>query len=413
MKKLLFSGLTLLVILLSGCAEELDFQSVNSTQSDLSTVKTGTINEDEAIAIASKVLGRDLTRGGSEAAVKCDYVFRKDSPVRIEDLPDTLAYVINYTDKKGFVIVAGDRRVNPVLAYSNEGSFSFENEAVVDCFISKIGCYLASRNSTKQNSGDDLNIVGPGQKLHKSILPPTKTLISQISPWDKYVQEEHPRSHTGCVPVATVLMMLHSQRKFYYHGETYYSISIIRPLSGGLVSYGNTVEPQVTIEPPITFDPIYSYQQAEDAVAKLLYWVGKDVGAEYKPDETTTAKSINAYNFLNTNGFPLATPYSTFESTDVVENLLANNYIYVDGRSLKPEPGHAWIISGCEYDYYENLPNKYLNVMFYCDWGWGDSMANGYYSGEVFSGVGNEGTFEFAFKPTVFFAIKREWSKPL
>jgi hypothetical protein len=50
-----------------------------------------------------------------------------ESQRTVKDEEGDLYHIINYKDKKGFVILAADRRVFPILAYSEKNSFTDEN----------------------------------------------------------------------------------------------------------------------------------------------------------------------------------------------------------------------------------------------------------------------------------------------
>lgn len=77
------------------------------------------------------------TRGVTSGITDLKCVLKSHS-TRSNSISDTLAYIINYPEDKGFVIVAADRKVYPILAYSDEGFFTLENEISKDCFIDGI-----------------------------------------------------------------------------------------------------------------------------------------------------------------------------------------------------------------------------------------------------------------------------------
>lgn len=139
------------------------------------------------------------------------------------NLSDTLAYVVNYPKNGGFVIVASSNRVYPVLAFSDDGNFSFENEISKTNFIENIGAYLEEADEeasyvVSENDFDGCYVVAPT----------VKTSLSQRSPWNKFVIEEHPGCPVGCVAVAAAQVMSHSKRTLSYHGVSYPEINNYR-----------------------------------------------------------------------------------------------------------------------------------------------------------------------------------------
>lgn len=128
-------------ILLSGCSDYLDNSIEQNKMSNESIdIPVYKITKDDAIEIADKVLRKTATRSDNDNPT-FEYVLN-ETPTRCISLSDTLAYVLNYPDNGGFVIVSTDRRVYPVLAYSNEGQFSFDNEIAKTNFIDNIGTYM-------------------------------------------------------------------------------------------------------------------------------------------------------------------------------------------------------------------------------------------------------------------------------
>jgi hypothetical protein len=384
-----------LVVLLSGCSSDMDDLSIPNSNAVASTSNVSSnITKDDAIAIANKVLKKNGTRSGIFNLPSFEYVVSGNS-TRSTSTADTLAYVLNYPDNAGFVIVAADRRVYPVLGFSDEGNFSFENDNAKTNFIDNIEAYLESANSddiydVTDNDFDGCYVVNPMVQIS----------LSQRSPWDKYVIQEHPNCPVGCVAVATALVMSHSKYQMTYHNSTFHLKSIITAISKGP---GSTVTnaPKRIVGGYPPFQPTYTYEQAVDSMAKLLYWIGKDINMSYSPGGSG-AFSSDAYNLCKSLNFSIPSGYATFDIKKITQYLKDNHIVYLRGSDIDGKGGHAWVSDACYFCVDLNDRTQILDTYIHCDWGWGGSC-NGYYSGSVFEAS------SYNFKPGNYFAIKREW----
>lgn len=374
-------------IFIFGCSSNLEDTPIIEYATTNSGNSQTSINLDEAINIANKVLKKDITRSLS-ALPTCNYVV-KDSKTRSLSSSDTLAYVLNYPNDEGFAIISSTKNVYPVLAFSDKGSFSFDNEIAKINFIDKIENYIASAdqsNSYEVRSDDfDSCVV---------INPLVKFSLGQTDPWDKYVIQEHPKCPAGCVAVATALIMLHSKSELSYHGTVYDLKSIVKAI--GLVQNPDYLE---TDENP-DFQPIYTYDEAVDKVAKILYWIGDDVDMQYSPG-LSTAFSSRAYDLLKSLNFEIPSGQRTFNIEEIAQYVNNGHIVYLRGSDPK-QGGHAWVVDGC-YFCYSDIKNHtgVMNPYIHCDWGW-DGLGNGYYSSSVFS------VYNFTFNAGTYFAVKRE-----
>lgn len=351
------------------------------------------ISESQAAEMANMVMYGSLnTRTEIWEIPTCEYVLENNS-TRSVAVMDTLAYVFNYPHDKGFVILSSDRRVYPVLAFSNEGHFSFDNEIARDNFISNIGSYLSeaapgSYYEVSPEEFDGCYVVDPIINFS----------LNQTSPWDKYVIEEHPGCPAGCVAVATALVMSHSTPVMTYHDIKFNFESIIKALNpsndDSATSDTNQSVFPWTLEPMF---PTYTYEEAVDYMAKLLYWIGKDVNMTYETDGSF-ANSRKAYDLLNDLGFNIPSGYAGFDIVKITKYLSDNHIIYLRGSNLTGGGGHAWVSDACHYCVNLENENEILDTYIRCDWGWG-GYCNGYFSGSVFTAGGRK------FRPEHYFAV--------
>ncbi len=194
---------------------------------------------------------------------------------------------------------------------------------------------------------------------------------SQRDPFDKYVILEHPGCPVGCVAVATGQAMVFGKATLSnYHGSTFDMEEI------NMALLGEDAE-----------DQLYTYNEAIDSIAKILYYIGKDVGMNYGTS-ASGALPNSGLNLLKSLGYNLESDtLKTYAPLAMAYDLMYNRLIYMRGSDTSNQGGHAWIVDQCKFSTTGPLvlPTTALifDIYLHCDWGWGGSN-NGYYSGDVF-----------------------------
>lgn len=338
------------------------------------------ISISEAGNIATNLFKQRKTRSSVGFAI--DYVVSSPKTAYKRSLPskDTLAYVFNRNDGKGFVIVSTDNRVFPILAFSQEGNFSYKEDTkdiVYANFISRLDNYIHNA------SNSDTTYTVPDDFLSTCQMPRLIDAVSwnQLQPYNKYVAKEYNKEYpVGCVPLAVARIMVYCKDSLDYHGSNYNFLSI-----------RNAMPYEDNKETTNNKAPIFTFEQAVDSVAKILYWLGKDLKVSYSFDGTS-AFSYKANDFLRNSGYKVNSYLTKYKPEDVAALIYNNGYIaYMDGRMT--DGGHAWVIDGCTFCWKDIFGDKdtsssnITNVFVHCDWGWGGSN-NGYFSGEVFETTG-------------------------
>lgn len=280
---------------------------------------------------------------------------------------DTLAYVFNYEGKNGFVVIATDDRVSsPVLAFSDEGHFSYQedpNDIVYSNFVMPLASYEKSvklsddgqerTNVTIQSGGIQGAFVNP--VLIKS--------LGQRDPYDKYVIEDYPGCPVGCVAVATCQIMLHCKDFLNYHDVSY-------NFEGMRDAITDSIKDLVVIPNGFIIKEYITYNMAIDRIAKIMFNIGQDVNMSYSPIGSG-AYSADAISLLQNLGYTFHTPgFVKFNKKQMFKNLFFDKCIlYVSGK-VSNNGGHAWIIDGgrCQGD--PSYINDKTLVYLHCDWGW-------------------------------------------
>lgn len=216
----------------------------------------------------------------------------------------------------GFAVIASDNRVFPLLAFSETGHFAYvenENDPIYANFISRIDDLLATVD-------DNDTIVSIPDDFISTCSWTTPLLETsnwhQSSPFNKYVEIEHPGCPAGCVAVAAGQIMINCKKKFTYKDFSFRSNAIKRGLGWQTRIVGGWDPDTLT----------YSYETAIDQVAKLLYWVGKDINTQYSPSGSG-AQSSYALKLLKEVGFKVKEQYLTSLSDTAIVNRIDEQYL--------------------------------------------------------------------------------------
>lgn len=347
-------------------------------EKELIGIKEHFISEEKAMEIAHSVLSNNFnTRGNFTDIPNCEYVIAESS-LRNGLLSDTVAYILNYPNNKGFAVISTTDLINPVLAFSDEGNFSLDNEISKTYFIDKIGSFVTNKDYLLQN--DQTESLLP---VKTPVEPKLKITLSQWSPWNRYVvMDKQMNCPAGCVAIACTLIYTHSvapNTNVKYHGTEYFMSSLIDAIKKG-PSNQNNEETNITSSTPIV---TYSYNKAVDLMAKLIYDVGKDVHTEYT-DSSSTASSASAYLLFKNLKFEVPSGLVRYDMNNIANYLYKNHLIYIEGQDYINGGAHAWVIDGYTYVLDFNTHTYMDDPYFHCEWGWGGKN-NGYFFGPVFN----------------------------
>ncbi len=316
----------------------------------------------------------------SSKSISTSLVHREEAVTlnnEIIKVPIALYYVFNI-DNEGFVVVSGDDKLIPIIAYSNEGNFSQERMPI---HVAK--WFQQYKNEIKyvlENGIQATNdIKQKWNKLISGDTNETKQLLPSVNPllatrWNQapYYNSYCPGgSVTGCVATAMAQIM-----KFWNHpqqGTGYHSY--IESDYGTLsANFGATTYNWGSM--PNTLN---SYN---DAVATLMYHCGVSVDMNYSP-EVSGAYVLEEYSNNNpesTSEYALKAYFGYSPNLEGVfrANYTASGWINVMKEELNAgRPilhagfgsggGHAFVCDG-----YDN------NNYFHFNWGWGGN-SDGYY----------------------------------
>lgn len=300
-------------------------------------------------------------------------------------------YVFNIVDDRGFVIVAGDDQVDPIIGYTTQGCFDENNLPVnFKAWLEQIaaGITAIAAQPAQARAASAPKATTRPVAIHNRIEP----LI--ITSWNQGNTDNVYNSHlplvsgqrpcTGCVATAGAQIM------YYYHRDL---PDMTQPVpgysltnsSGKDVSNGADTSADL---PAIQFkwdlmktqysykDPEVPNSEEEDAVADLMLYCGYAAQMNYgladKHGGSSASTSTLADGFSKYFGFNPNTwkdvqrkDYSISEWDEIIYNELACGRPIIYSGSFNG--GHAFICDG-----YDGAG------MYHFNWGWGGSY-NGFF----------------------------------
>ena len=293
---------------------------------------------------------------------------------------DKLLYVFN-AGPKGFVIVAGDDVVAPVLAYSTESNFNPSNLAPnfrkwMEGYQSQIRYAVAQKLEATPEIQNQWAVYLTGKSLKNlakttaSVNPLMQTTWNQSPYYNDlcpYDSTKNDRSVTGCVATAMAQIMKYWNHPATGSGFHFYNHSNYGTLSANFAAttYQWSAMPNAVNSP-------------NAAVATLMYHCGVSVDMQYSPDvsgawviEDSPTPGANSevafktyFGYKNTlQGVERKNFTQSQWITMLKAELDASRPVLYDG--FGNGGGHAFVCDG--YD---------ANDFFHFNWGWG-----GYFDG--------------------------------
>lgn len=315
---------------------------------------------------------------------------------------DTVAYIINYANGGGFSIIAADNAVKPLLAFSDKGHFSMENDIARVYFIGNIGKYAEQEK----------------RKLYKTIQqsvtedtiyywqePIIKISLWQGEPFNKVVDKHYPGCLAGCGPVSAAMIMSYCKSSLILNNYQYGFVAMKKALLAG-PGYNPYVPGFITYSSKIPLTWINTYDGAVNAFSQLLYDMGSLMDSEYDlKTKKSTAELSKAAEAIGRAGY-IVSDTIPYDAVRVIEDL-KDNIIFQRGQCLENGEivtgGHFWVIDGVKYGLTSS--DQYVDIHFYCHWGWKDGESDGYFSSDVMKPFPNS---KMAYMLTHYFTVKVE-----
>ena len=339
-----------------------------------------------------------------ETARKVATTFLSNNGAKTDQLTDlskeagfSNLYIFN--GNPGFVVMAADDCVKPILGYSLTGKFVVEDmpENVIwwlkgynDQLQDAIDNHARSTSETAKQWKDLTAESGNPTKAVTVVGPLITTNWDQWYPYNYYCppcsvySSNGGHTLTGCVATAMAQVIKYHNKPVHGIGSHSYTHGTFGQLTA---DFSSTYYDWTNM--PTHINSSSSSTQI-DAVATLIYHCGVAVDMDYGRTisgaySTNIAPALkNYFNFSQSTAYHNRADYSNSDWVSLMRNELNNSRPIVYGGlddETNPSSGHSFVCDGYDADTYSNL-------YFHFNWGWSGSY-NGYFSIDDMTPGGN------------------------
>lgn len=386
----------LLLLLLLSCSVIPDITNNNSQESQR---MNRTINEASSIATQAFLLFNDKeTKLEPIPAIISQFAYVEPSVRGASSQDDTLFYVFNFEDQRGFSIIAANKRVSPIIAITEKGSYDgYHNSGVegFEYYIEQIKNelrYMALPDSLIIDFDDPLdNPEDPSLFYYyeditvgNQVFPLINTMWGQQDIYGEYC----PNGISGCVATAFAQILA-----YYQIPESFVASGDIGPSihSGDIVNLDWDRICSHTIEHSDT----RFCSSAHTQISALMREIGYRSRMQYG---INGSYPLNAdMTIIHSLGYT-ADGFYTPTKERICNSLNLGHPIYVTGAVPNSHTGHAWIIDGYKdllfiRTKYSKLYSDEYTVEWtrqigethtaHINWGW-DGNCNGYFAFQTY-----------------------------
>lgn len=305
---------------------------------------------------------QSLTRADGDG-LRLAYTATDDASATRSASSANLFYVFDRGESNGFIVVAGDDRMRPVLGYTNNGSFDIntQNDGL-QWWLTAI-----TEKAKAVADGKDTSTFSSTRSSSSSVEPIVKTQWNQYSPYNDQCPVDNTdgnggRSLTGCVAtaMAQILYTCYAGTTQTLSGtvacrpEAHASSTTDVDLSQFTIDYGKM---------ELSYDGDES-DEAKAAVATLMYACGLSVNMNYCAN--SSGSNASSYTFIKYFGIDgnCSVAHRTQYTSDEWDNLLHGEL----------DNGRAVLYSGLDYNYagHAFICDGYNSEgLYHINWGWG------------------------------------------
>ena len=330
----------------------------------------GPIGEQRARQIAEEFFAQNATRStADELTLEWAGDVISETPAMGSELNTSLMYIYNRGQNGGFVVIAGDSNIAPIIAYSFDTTLDISNmaeatRAILDAWCREVA---HARQAAKPVSGGsyDMTTRANGELRYDT------ALWNQGEPynWESPIYDGY-RSVTGCVATAMSIICHYNKwpergvgttPEYSYEDANGVSRSVAANTLGRTYNYSNML---------MDYNSGYTTTQG-NAVAALMKDMGTSVKMMYHYSasgayDVNVIKAFTTYfGYSKSSTFAYRSSYPIDEWNELLrDNLDVYGPTYYSGSSNSG--GHAFVVDGYNGDY------------FHFNFGWG-GVANGYF----------------------------------
>lgn len=279
-------------------------------------------------------------------------------------------------DGGGFVIISGDDRLEPVLAYSTEHSFSHADMPDnIAAWVETTRTSISDIRTGKAQANPAAAALWTESQIKTRSVTGRTPVVLETAQWDQNYpfnnlcpEIDSKKAVTGCAPLAAAILM----RYYNYPSIPYGTFPAYKTIYDKEIQ---AVTPQAYdwTQMPLEYDGSWTEQQIQ-AVSRLVYDCGVAFQANYSTSETNTYNQKMYSGMMNFMKFSKYAAYlyrSNYRNDEWVSMLMSqidsNNPIIYMGSNVS-NGGHAFVVDG--YD-----AQGFLHI----NWGWGGT-GNGFFA---------------------------------
>jgi hypothetical protein len=338
------------------------------------------VNQKKALEVATQFMNsRSVLRSGTSLKLA---LTGKSENANLRSSENPSYYVYNVEGGKGFVIIAGDDAVAPILGYSFNSSFEVEG------MPNNLKSFLNHYDTQIRKAAElGLETSSAWNNLRNEVAE--NSVVLETAKWDQgkpYNGEcpmvvnskgETVRAYTGCPSTAVgIVMAYHKYPSNLVGGEISYTRELEDFVAKDGNTYNNTQEVSINLDRPYNWDLMLNDYQTEyteaqgKEVAALMARLGAAMLTRYDADMSGSTMLEVFKAMISNFQYPSSKMYYRSSMVeDDFRSLLIND---IDNNLpilySSTTGGHIFVCDG--YD---------DNGNFHFNWGWG-GLANGFYA---------------------------------
>jgi hypothetical protein len=291
-------------------------------------------------------------------------------------------YVVNYSEG-GFIILAADNRVSPILAYSDSGTFDTTEKQIIPpvaYWIETKKAQIQSIINSNQSQNKDVKLEWEG--ITSNVLLKTKNGSTTAR-----IIEPEPED---CPDVSTVTVGPFIKSN-WGQGDTYNNLLTYDCGFGTKPPTGCVATAMAQVMRFLQKPASYNWANMPNGYGTsdtqlLMKNIGVAVSMQYGCSESSAYGNSMGPALVNTFGY-LSASYGGFNQNTLITNLNTNRPVILTGVNPSNTSGHAWVCDGYMQstfyfkDDYGRCTGQAVTYKpsFHMNWGWSGSY-NGYYT---------------------------------
>lgn len=341
------------------------------------------ITKQEATSIATTLEFNSKAESNKKLASSTKTI---DTVLTVPDSSGIAAfYIFNYREG-GFIIISGDKRVQPILAYSEEGDFNLDKKQIPSGLLGWLE--ETSKGITKLRTDYKKSEPTISPKTKKLYEPcPLQYAISENTSLNSKCEEPNPNDcENSYVSYGPLIGSKWNQWTGFnnllqnigcnsYQGK---------PPSGCVATAIGQIMRFHQFPNSYDWQNMTLSNQGSNEISRLLRDIGYAVNMEYNCNFSGAYTNEGVTALKNTFGYSFAS-FGDWNHSTVKSEIIAGRPVILAGHNDKDcflwwcsyEDGHAWVCEGIKSNYYCEIGVQYN--YYYMNWGWGGTY-NGFFS---------------------------------